>query len=105
MIHELKTWSVFYNEVLSYKKRFEIRLDDRGFNTGDTLLLKEYDLSTEAYTGRSLKVNVLYITDAYQRHNYIVMSISEPYDIEDPNKVKKKTLYRKSHKNGRVYAV
>lgn len=38
-IHTLKCWPAFYDAVNSGAKNFELRLDDRGYQPGDTLLL------------------------------------------------------------------
>jgi hypothetical protein len=50
-IHELKTWPEYF-AVAGDDKRFELRKDDRGFEVGDFLLLKEFDPSTNEYTGK-----------------------------------------------------
>ncbi len=42
-IHELKILPIYFEEVIKGNKTFEIRKDDRDFNVGDILLLKEYD--------------------------------------------------------------
>lgn len=41
--HELKIRREFFDYVRFGVKKFEIRKDDRGFNVGDTLVLKEID--------------------------------------------------------------
>jgi hypothetical protein len=41
--HDLKIWPVFFEAVRERKKTFEIRKNDRGFQTGDTLLLRKFD--------------------------------------------------------------
>jgi hypothetical protein len=41
--HELKTWPVYFERLLSGEKTFEIRKDDRGFQAGDELVLQEFD--------------------------------------------------------------
>ena len=41
MIHELKIWPKYYEEVSMGHKTFEIRKNDRDFKKGDTLILKE----------------------------------------------------------------
>lgn len=43
MIHELKIWPQFYCRVLDGSKTFEVRDNDRFFQPGDTVVLKEYD--------------------------------------------------------------
>jgi hypothetical protein len=60
MIHELKIWPHFFKDVLSGRKRFEVRVCDRPFHVGDMLALNEFD-SERGYTGRSCLVGVDYI--------------------------------------------
>ena len=43
MIHELKIWPQYYERVKEGLKTFEVRLDDRGFQVGDTVILKEFN--------------------------------------------------------------
>lgn len=43
MIHELKIWPQYYCRVANGTKTFEVRKNDRGFQPGDTVILKEYD--------------------------------------------------------------
>lgn len=50
MIHSLKTLSQFYQPVIDGSKPFEIRENDRSFQTGDSVILNEWD--GEKYTGR-----------------------------------------------------
>lgn len=42
MIHELKTWPEFFDAVERGDKTFEVRLDDRGFQVGDELVLMRW---------------------------------------------------------------
>ena len=63
--HALKTWPVFFDDVLSGRKTFEVRKNDRNFQEGDTLLLEEWmpdnassDPRAGAYTGRKCRVVV-----------------------------------------------
>jgi ribosomal protein L16/L10AE len=61
MVHDLKSWPIYFNAVISGIKTFETRLDDgRGFAAGDSLRLKEWDPVLEIYTGRELRVLVKY---------------------------------------------
>lgn len=43
MIHELKILPQYYCRVKDGSKTFEVRKNDRGFQSGDTVILKEYD--------------------------------------------------------------
>lgn len=79
MIHELKIFPEYFDAVISGKKTFEIRKDDRPFKVGDLLALNEYD--GQRYTGNSCLVYIDYILAAadYVREGMVVMSIKPCY--------------------------
>jgi hypothetical protein len=69
-VHRLKSWPDNFRAVLSGRKRFEIRRDDRPFRSGDVAFLEEFDpfdehgeLSPAArgYTGRRAMFLIGYI--------------------------------------------
>ena len=60
MIHQLKQIDTYFEDVISGKKTFEIRIDDRHYKQGDYLALNEITESG-AYTGRSCMVYVDYV--------------------------------------------
>jgi hypothetical protein len=75
--HELKTWPEFFTRLLSGEKTFELRKDDRGFQAGDTLWLREWSRSG-GYTGRDLRATVTYLLGGEWpglEPGYVVMSI------------------------------
>lgn len=79
--HELKAWPAVYQQVVEGVKTHEFRKNDRGFNTGDILILKEWDDSDKAYTGRSVLVTVTCITYGPVfgiPEGYCVMSVRLP---------------------------
>lgn len=49
-IHELKILPKYFNDVVSGKKTFELRKNDREFQVGDVLLLKEFNLNKKYET-------------------------------------------------------
>lgn len=81
MIHELKIFDIFFKDVISGKKTFEIRKKDRDFQEGDLLALNEYDDHNACYTGNSCLVYVDYIlSDSdYNKDGYVTMSIKPCY--------------------------
>lgn len=59
-VHHLKVWPKYYQDVYDGFKTFEVRKDDRGFNTGDGLHFQEWDNETGEYTGRESYAFVVY---------------------------------------------
>ena len=74
MLHELKTLPQFFDEIITEMKRFEIRKNDRNFQKGDMLLLREWN--GESYTGHTQYARVTYLTDFEQKPGFVVMSIA-----------------------------
>lgn len=53
--HELKTWPKWFRDLgplAVAPKTFEVRRDDRGFEPGDLLNLREWNPDTQEYTGK-----------------------------------------------------
>lgn len=75
--HELKAHGPPFTAVLAGEKTFEIRKDDRGFEVGDILHLREWEPFEGRYTGRECKARVDYIArDAWGLPpGLVVMSI------------------------------
>ena len=74
--HELKLWPEFWFDIVSGMKTFEYRKNDRGFNAGDQLLLREYDPISTKYTGREIKAKITYTLGGYGiPKGYVIMSI------------------------------
>lgn len=67
MDHELKTWPPFFQAIVDGRKTFEVRRNDRGFQAGDRLRLREWDPSESMqpvsfrYSGREVHVLVTYV--------------------------------------------
>lgn len=59
MTHELKILPEYYDSIVSNVKHFELRKDDRDFQVGDFVILKEYSNGT--YTGRETGFQIRYI--------------------------------------------
>jgi hypothetical protein len=77
--HELKTWPLYFQEVFMGHKTFEIRINDRDFQVGDYVILKEWDGVRKVFTGRELARTITYILNGGQfgiQDEYVIMSIS-----------------------------
>lgn len=74
-IHEIKCWPEFFAAVRSGIKTFEVRLNDREYQVGDRLLIKEWDKDTECFTGNAVSRDVQYVTNYNQKDGYVVLGI------------------------------
>lgn len=73
MRHELKIWPQYYCRVADGSKTFEVRQNDRGFQPGDEVVLREYDPARfepaenaldggrSGYTGKQLEFKIGYV--------------------------------------------
>jgi hypothetical protein len=63
--HRLKCWPEFFEPIIDGAKKHDLRrADDRDFGVGDKVLLEEYDPERRSYTGRTVIVQITYITSA-----------------------------------------
>lgn len=86
--HDLKVWKEFFGPIFERKKMFEIRLNDRGFQVGDTLVLREVDPAVmiegkPIFTGRAVRRRVIYMTDFPDglKPGYVVLGLKILPDI------------------------
>ena len=78
MIHELKTLPQYFHRVFTGEKTFEVRKNDRDFQTGDVLILQEYLPEDEIYSGQTIRASVTYILQGGQfgiESGYCVLGI------------------------------
>jgi len=85
MLHVLKTVQPYFEALWSGEKRFEVRKNDRCFQVGDGLCLREYDAVAGSYSGRLVMAKVLYILVGPQfgvEAGYCVMSLGAMRQVE-----------------------
>jgi hypothetical protein len=84
MNHDLKITPHYFQAVQEGRKTFEIRHNDRGYQAGDTVTLKEFDESIRGpigsqpdlrYSGRVIVKRIGYVTGFQQRENAVVFSL------------------------------
>lgn len=80
--HELKLDTAYFARVESGQKTFEIRKNDRDYQVGDTLLLREYDPKGEYFIDHSsaIQAKIVYMSTAYQQDGYCVLGIEVKND-------------------------
>ena len=82
--HHLKIMPEYFNAVISGAKRFELRRNDRDYQVGEYLMLREWYKGQ--YTGNRAKVRVEYVLQNVPglKDDYCILSISPVlagYDI------------------------
>jgi hypothetical protein len=87
--HELKTWARYWEAVADGRKTFEVRKNDRAFQTGDILILYKTDeLGRYIYESREigaerfkLRKRITYLLQGGQfgiEPGYCVLGLGEP---------------------------
>jgi hypothetical protein len=72
--HELKTWPEFFQAIERGEKTFDVRFNDRAYESGDILELREWDPAPDIqYTGRTLRRVVTYVL-----HGHTTPGLIEP---------------------------
>lgn len=86
-IHVLKIWPNSYSDILTGRKSFEVRVNDRDYMAGDLLVLREWDPAGNYYTGKAMLRGVKYIMQGEfgLPEDLCVMGL---YETEDPSNLK-----------------
>lgn len=104
-VHELKTWPAYFECVWDGEKTFEVRLDDRGFQKGDQVVLREWDRHRTClcpggdhspgctkYTGRSVTARIGHVmastpprgsSRGFVGMGYVVFSLCDPLKVTE----------------------
>jgi hypothetical protein len=81
-MHVVKCWPTSFRALKRGDKKFEIRKDDRGYNVGDSLFLKEYDPVSDTFSGDTLTKEITYILKPTPdeffglKMGYVILSVS-----------------------------
>jgi hypothetical protein len=81
VIHDVKSWSHFFQAIKSGAKVHDLRKNDRNYNIGDIMLFREYDFVGGKYTGNTLEAVITYITDNRVPCAFSSAVLSEGYCI------------------------
>lgn len=102
--HTLKTWPTFFQAVWDGRKTYEVRLDDRGYQAGDTVMLAEWDRKVPCscigsdhvddcakFTGREVTARIGFVTAStpprgsqrgFVGNGYVVFSLVDPQKVD-----------------------
>lgn len=74
-VHEIKIAALYYDDVASGRKKFELRKNDRGYKVGDGLKMMEFN--DGEFTGRTIEAVILYMLEEYTglQEDYCILGI------------------------------
>lgn len=85
--HKLKTLARYWDAVAAGTKTFEVRLNDRAFQTGDILILEKmdnegkfYETTGQNFTPKSIRKRITYMLQGGQfgiEPRYCVLGLGE----------------------------
>jgi hypothetical protein len=78
-VHYLKTWTPFFKAVKSGTKQFEVRKNDRDYEVGDTLILNDFNPSTEKFSGDWVPKLVIYKLDdtRFVKEGFVILGMKD----------------------------
>jgi len=90
--HTLKTLARYWEAIADGTKTFEVRLNDRAFQTGDLLILEKMDNDGRFYvtepgksfTAKSIRKRITYLLQGGQfgiEPRYCVLGLGEPEEL------------------------
>jgi len=90
-VHELKCFDTYFRAVAAGEMPFQVRKNDRNFQSGDILWLREWELEEGRYTGRSLYCTITLILSKFAPDGgvdviapgYVVMGLGKRSSIID----------------------
>ena len=73
--HEVKIAVSYYGDIVSGKKKFELRKNDRGYKVGDSLKMLEF--KDGKHTGRTIDADIIYMLEDYTglEEGYCILGI------------------------------
>lgn len=82
-----KAWPEMFERVLSGEKKFDLRLADLDINSGDILVLEEWNPETKEYTGRKIEKKIGFVmktkelkfwpAEEIDKYGFIIVSLSD----------------------------
>lgn len=84
-LHDLKTVQPFYDDVISGRKPFEVRFNDRNYQAGEQARLLEYDAENERFTGYGSPIfKITYVLDdpMFCKEGFVILGISPQGELK-----------------------
>ena len=74
---EKKCWPELFEKISTGTKNIEFRLADFELSPGDTILLREFDPKTKAYTGREKQKQCKHVTKFFPLQFYTAAQLKK----------------------------
>lgn len=80
-VHNLKIKPQYFWNIVCDIKTFEVRKNDRNFEVGDIITLREFE--NGKFTGKSINVEIIYILNdkEYCKEGYVVLGFKLRLDL------------------------
>lgn len=81
IVHDLKIWPDFFDAVVDGRKPFELRRNDRGYQVGEVLRLREWRPFQGDYTGREVERVITYVSQQgapFLQPGFVALGLREP---------------------------
>lgn len=84
MVHAVKILPQYFKDLVTGKKTFEVRKNDRNYKVGDFIALNEYN-PKKGYSGKFVMFKITYVLDnpEYCKTGYVILGLSEYSVAED----------------------
>lgn len=79
-IHEIKLRTEYFYNVLNGDKTFEIRYNDRNYQKGDKVLLKEFHPTI--YKSREISAVIGDVVSFKQKEDWVVFSLKDVKEVD-----------------------
>jgi hypothetical protein len=65
-VHHVKSWAQYFGPITTDQRTHDLRRNDRDYKVGDTMILEEFDPTTQKYTGQKCEVEITSMTSMSQ---------------------------------------
>ncbi|QXO10366.1 hypothetical protein [Proteus phage vB_PmiM_ZX7] len=86
--HEIKIYPLYFSQVCYGLKKAELRINDRNYQIGELVCMKEYNPDTKSYTGNFVTIEITMVNDVsdFTNVNNQVMFSFNVLNIQQPQK-------------------
>jgi Domain of unknown function (DUF3850) len=82
-IHHVKSWPEYFGPISHNMKTFDLRKDDRNYQTGDWVTFEEFRPGVGEYTGATVTRRIVYILRNFDglMPGYCILGLTDVDDV------------------------